>query len=526
MLDRPNWRPVTAGEDSSLPSLSMNHPGYGKGYTGSNKFFSIRVPRVLFPSPLQIASSPRAISMRSGDLIADRFEVEMLAGAGAVGQVFRAHDRITGGYVALKVLKPSEAHDTERFAREARVLSRLSHPAIVRFVASGATPDGEPFFAMEWLDGEDLAARLARAPLSVAEAVAFGRLVAEALAAAHVHGIVHRDIKPSNLFLCGGRLDVLKLLDFGLAWHEGAGVDLTRSGLVVGTLGYMAPEQAQGEREIDARTDVFALGCVIHRSVARRAPFESDRIGALLMKLLHEEAPRLSSLARGVPPALDDLLARMLAKDPAERPADGAAVARELAELEAQLPAVTASRPPPPMVAAQPGKAFASFVAVGAQQDWLSPSAAGLFVVFDPKPEVRERVRRVAAQHGGTMDALADGSLLVTLSGGVRPFELAARAARCALAIHALLPGAPIAATVARGEPSSRGATSRAIEAASELLGATAGRVVPEGARRPVRIDAACARLLGATFDVETDELGLALTGEHAERPLLPRRAG
>ncbi|MEZ4311896.1 MAG: serine/threonine-protein kinase [Polyangiaceae bacterium] len=156
--------------------------------------------------------------MRAGDLVANRFEVEHLAGAGGVGEVYRALDRATGERVALKVLRPPSSRDIERFAREARVLSRLRHPAIVRYVSHGVTGEGEPFMAMEWLDGEDLSARLSRAPLTLAESAEVVRRAAAALAIPHARGIVHRDIKPSNLFLRNGHLDELKLLDFGLAW--------------------------------------------------------------------------------------------------------------------------------------------------------------------------------------------------------------------------------------------------------------------------------------------------------------------
>ena len=463
--------------------------------------------------------------MRAGDLVAGRFEVEALAGSGGVGHVYRARDRHFGGRVALKVLRPCAARDIQRFAREVRVLSRLSDPAIVRYVAHGTTEDGEPYLAMEWLDGEDLAGRLTRAPLSVAESVALVRRAAEALAAAHANGVVHRDIKPGNLFLCRGRLDGLKLLDFGLAWCEGAGVDLTRTGLVVGTLGYMAPEQAQGDRHIDPRTDVFSLGCVVHRCIARRAPFDSDRIGAMLLKILHEEAPRLSTLAPGVPPALDDLVARMLSKDPAQRPAHGGEVARALGDLLAEIP-VESARGSRLQVDSSADGAPACFVAIATQRDWLSPAAPDLFVVFEVSPDLAERVRAVAARHCGRLETLADGSLLVMFTGGASVSELAARGARCALALRALLPLTPIAATVGFWRPSSPSNGNAAVDTASGLLGATAVKGGPEGDSRRVRLDARLAGLLDSGFEVETDELGPALVGERVPACAWPQQAG
>src|SRR5437773_2405614 len=151
--------------------------------------------------------------MEPGSVIADRFEIVRAAGAGGMGAVFVALDRTTGDTVALKLV--TLAHD-ERFAREARALAELRHSGIVRYVAHGATRDWL-YLAMEWLHGEDLAQRLARAGLTMAESIEVARRAAEALAFAHERGIVHRDVKPSNLFLCEGDVHRLKVLDFGLA---------------------------------------------------------------------------------------------------------------------------------------------------------------------------------------------------------------------------------------------------------------------------------------------------------------------
>src|SRR5262249_51446681 len=149
-----------------------------------------------------------------------------------------------------------------RFAREAKLLASMRHPNIVEYVASGQTEDGTPYLAMEWLDGEVLSARLAREPLRPKEAVDLCRYLAEALGFAHARSVVHRDIKPHNLFLVGGRLEAVKLLDFGIA-NLGAEPSMTQTGAVVGTPGYMSPEQAGAQRGIGPQADVFALGCVL-----------------------------------------------------------------------------------------------------------------------------------------------------------------------------------------------------------------------------------------------------------------------
>ena len=154
--------------------------------------------------------------------VAERFVVERLAAAGGMGRVFRALDAETHEVVALKVLdaKGSEgsmSRALERFAREARLLAQIRHPGVVRFVAFGTTSRGEPYLAMEWLEGETLAARLARAPLSIDETLTLARRIASALASAHAAGVVHRDIKPSNVLLVGGEVDQAKIIDFGIA---------------------------------------------------------------------------------------------------------------------------------------------------------------------------------------------------------------------------------------------------------------------------------------------------------------------
>jgi len=256
--------------------------------------------------------------MREGDILDGRFEVGPVAATGGMGVVYRARDRETGALVAVKTLRGVEG--AERFRREVKVLSGLRHPGIVTYLGHGQTAD-ELFLVMEWLEGEDLGARLEATSLTVEESLRVGIQLASVLAAGHGRGIVHRDVKPSNIFLADWRLDRVKLLDYGIARRAGA-TSLTEAGMVVGTPAYMSPEQARGDRDIDARADVYGLGAVLFRCLAGRPPFEAETPHEMLGAVLHRQVQRLSELV-DVPPALDELIAEMLDKDPERRPTDG-----------------------------------------------------------------------------------------------------------------------------------------------------------------------------------------------------------
>jgi TolB-like protein/Tfp pilus assembly protein PilF len=260
------------------------------------------------------------MAVREGDVLDERFEIGPVAASGGMGVVHRARDRQTGALVAVKTLRGVEG--AERFRREVQVLSSLRHPGIVTYLGHGSTAD-EVYLVTEWLEGESLGARLDAAGLTVEESIRVGIQLASALGVAHRQGIVHRDVKPSNVFLADWRLDRVKLLDYGIARQAGS-TSLTEVGAVVGTPAYMSPEQARGEREIDARADVYGLGAVLFRCLAGRPPFEGETAHELLGAVLHRPVPRLSELL-AVPHALDELVAQMLDKDPDRRPADGEA---------------------------------------------------------------------------------------------------------------------------------------------------------------------------------------------------------
>jgi serine/threonine protein kinase/tetratricopeptide (TPR) repeat protein len=296
-----------------------------------------------------------------GKLLGGRFRVEREVGRGGVGIIYRAHDTISDAPVALKVIGifGVDASEEARFAREGRVLAGLRHPGIVRVVAFGKLDGGEPYIAMEWLEGEDLAQRQKKRPFALPEALECGAQIAEALDAAHRAGIVHRDVKPSNVFLL--RDGATKLVDFGVAAGDDA--KITRTGAIIGTPAYMAPEQARGEEHIDARADIYALGATLFEMLVGRPPHVGPTPIAILARLVTTPAPHLYEFLPHVPPALDELLAGMLAVHQEDRPRDAATVAAMLrgileglprdGELEAatqETPSVRASHssePPP-----------------------------------------------------------------------------------------------------------------------------------------------------------------------------------
>ncbi|MRG96240.1 serine/threonine-protein kinase [Polyangium spumosum] len=467
---------------------------------------------------------PGGTRLGPGSLVAGRFLLERTAGRGGMGEVFRARDVQIGRDVALKLLHEDTISRelSERFDREARLLSQLGHPGIVSYLAHGAAEDGRPYLALEWLAGQDLGQRLAEGPLDPSDCVTLLRKVADALAAAHARGILHRDIKPSNLFLRDGRVEGVTLLDFGIARSSLSTTALTRPGALLGTPGYMAPEQARGEDEIGPSADVFALGCVAFQCLTGQPPFFASSALVILAKVLFEEAPSVAALRPGTPPGLAALVARMLEKDPSRRPADAAALRDELARLADDTSEASEGAPLSASMALS-GDALQLLSVVVAlsgaepssgEEDTLSARAAWL--------SHREALRARLLRLGGRVEWLASGALVVVVTPAQSAVDQATQAALCALAVQESWPEAHVALTTGRGVLKEKTLVGEAIERAFLIVAPRVGAIAPEDPEpepRPateagVFLDDLSAKLLEPRFGITRTADGPILRGQ------------
>ncbi|HEX8950358.1 MAG TPA: serine/threonine-protein kinase, partial [Polyangia bacterium] len=263
-------------------------------------------------------------TLQPGDVIGERYKLLEVLGGGAMGHVFIAENRAIGSRVAIKVLKPELLANPEfrqRFQYEAQAVGSIEHPNVARFLDVVV---GDPtFLVMEYVPGETLATVLSREKaMSIQRAVHIVTRLAWGLDAAHAAGIIHRDLKPANVILTADREvgETPKLIDFGLAKIAAvAGTEqLTRTGQIIGTPAYMSPEQISG-RDVDARSDIYALACLLYEMIAGRPPFTGSDDVQTLYRQLHEPAEPLSLNAAEIPAALDNVLNRALAKSPHDR---------------------------------------------------------------------------------------------------------------------------------------------------------------------------------------------------------------
>jgi tetratricopeptide (TPR) repeat protein len=461
--------------------------------------------------------------MNEGTLVGDRFEILRRAAAGGMGEVYTARDRTTGKRAAVKVVRVQSPDATERLLREARALAQLDHPNVARYLGQGKTPDGDAFLAMEWVEGETLSKRLGRAPMSVSTALELVVRVAEALGHAHAKGIVHRDVKPANLILPDGDPEKVVLVDFGVARgkHDEA---ITQTGMIVGTPAFMSPEQARGARTIGPPSDVFALGCLLFRCVTGRNAFEADEAVAILAKVLLDDPPAVGALVSGIDPKLDEIIGRLLAKDPARRPQTGSAAAEAIRTISEAATMITGSMYIPPERLTLTERRLVSLV--------LAPTP------FDPEatmagaeaPRGPDAVRAIASKSGAVCEILAGGTLVVALQGRGSATDQAAKAARCALEIQGAL-RAPLVVVTGRAivdaEVSSGSGMMHSSTDVFEQAAALASALAKTDDKTCIIIDETTAGLLDRSFVVGQHRLGLELRGirEDAEPGLLLGKA-
>jgi tetratricopeptide (TPR) repeat protein len=282
------------------------------------------------------ASAPLPSTSAAGSIIDGKLELTTMLGRGGMGVVFAAKNRNTGRDVAVKILRREVASDPaacQRMLQEALACGRIQHPNVVDIYDAGSD-SGQPYIVMELLRGESLAARIDREhKVNPAAAVEIAAQALAGIAAAHSAGIVHRDLKPDNLFLANGAGGLcVKVVDFGISKLSDGSASLasTHTGAVVGTPYYMSPEQANGQKDIDARTDIYAVGALLFHALTGRPPYLADNYNALLAQILTSSPPSVRSLAPEIPAALDAAIDRALSRDPEARQPSADAFAAEL----------------------------------------------------------------------------------------------------------------------------------------------------------------------------------------------------
>ncbi|MFZ5896537.1 MAG: serine/threonine protein kinase [Myxococcota bacterium] len=262
------------------------------------------------------------------DVIAGRYRIVRVLGAGGMGVVVAARHQDLDTLVAIKMLRPEVLSNRDvvaRFAAEAKAAVRIKSEHVARVTDVGALPDGAPYMVMEYLEGSDLAALVEQSgPLPIEDAVDYVLQACEALTEAHCLGIVHRDLKPGNLFLTrrADGSEIVKVLDFGIsksADGAGASASLTGTGAILGSPTYMSPEQLSSSKTVDRRTDIWALGVILHQIISGQLPFRADTLPELFMAIVQNQPPPLRSLRPDVPPGLAAVVLRCLEKDRTRR---------------------------------------------------------------------------------------------------------------------------------------------------------------------------------------------------------------
>jgi len=328
------------------PVARNSHDCWGEAMT-------VRAQFPITQAPSQEELEATAAIPKKGDVLDGKYRIEELLGQGGMAAVLAATHLHLDERVAIKVLLPQWAEDAElvdRFMREGRAAIKIRSEHVVRVLDVG-TSFGRPYLVLEYLQGKDLDALIAtKGPLPPSVAVDYLLQACEAIAEAHVSGIIHRDLKPANLFLTH-RADgsaCVKVLDFGISkvrfGNDGRDTRVTAPTLVMGSPHYMSPEQMQSARAVDERSDIWALGAILHELIAGLPPFKGDTITALCATILKDPPPPLTTLRSDVPHGLEAVVLRCLEKDPARRYRNVAELAAPLAEFGSSIARASALR--------------------------------------------------------------------------------------------------------------------------------------------------------------------------------------
>jgi serine/threonine-protein kinase len=396
-----------------------------------------------------------------GEVLGDKYRITRLIGRGGMGAVYEAQHVVVGRRFAVKLLHPEIAKQRDmlaRFEREAQTAGTLESEHIAAAVDFGRTPQGLPFIVMELLQGEDLGHLMSRDARSLTTARVVGLMlqVARGLELAHGRGIVHRDLKPENVFVCrrADGSDLVKLLDFGIAKLQGTDTrssSVTRTGTAMGTPYYMAPEQARGEKALDHRVDIYALGVMLYELLSGQKPHPGDSYNAIISHILMQEPQPLEKVRPELPAPLTAAIHRALSKDQAQRQASVTELADALAPYsttpslaalvrEPRAPNLPTLAPTPARVprrgAALAGLGALGVAAAGALIWIVSPQAAPSGEVLSddttvPKVATQPRVFRAAVvpepqDAGARVEAAKVEAPKVETPKGVRPRPVAA----------------------------------------------------------------------------------------------------
>lgn len=414
------------------------------------------------------------LQLSPGSLFANRFKIDSPYRIGGMGTVYRALDEHSGQTVALKVLHPvlRGPAEKERFLREAQFLSELHHPGIVSYLAHGQTPSGQSFLAMEWLSGIDLGDVLVGGAIAETDCLTIARQLLDALSFCHARGIVHRDVKPSNIFLVDGDIGKVKLLDFGIARSVVNLHPITRSGVLIGTPAYMAPEQVRETQTLTPASDLFSIGCVLYECLCGQPPFVAEHVATVLVRILFDEPIPIEDRRPGISPFAAALVRQLLEKQPDQRPQSAISLRRILDDAgELETGAATSLPVIQPEKAgrfASQEQSLCSVVIAGTTADLHGPlgTQPGSHVVL-PAKNKRSLLQELEGL-GVSAEFLATGTLVVTVSPMISAQDQATVAARTALIIKERWPEATVSMATGRGTLHGRSVVGEVIDLAAK----------------------------------------------------------